>query len=34
MIIYCDEDVVQRIERSLELVKKKYDHEGIGCFVL
>ncbi|MEA5031447.1 MAG: hypothetical protein VB025_04810 [Sphaerochaeta sp.] len=34
LITYCDGEVVERIERSLELVKKKYDHEGIGFFVM
>ena len=34
MIIYCDDETVRLIERSLELVRKKYDHEGIGFFVL
>lgn len=34
MIIYCEEETVKQIERSLDLVKKKYDHEGIGFFVL
>ncbi len=34
MIIYCDDAIVELIERSLELVRKKYDHEGIGFFVL
>lgn len=34
LIMYCEDAVVERIERSLDLVKKKYDHEGIGFFVL
>lgn len=34
MIIYCEDDVVRRIEQAVELVRKKYDHEGIGLFVL
>ncbi len=33
LIVYCDQDVVQRIEQAIELVRKKYDHEGIGFFV-
>ena len=34
LIMYCDDAVVELIERSLDLVRKKYDHEGIGFFVL
>jgi hypothetical protein len=34
IIVYCDEVVVQKIELAIELVKRKYDHEGIGFFVL
>lgn len=34
LIMYCDDSVVELIERSLDLVRKKYDHEGIGFFVL
>lgn len=34
LIMYCEQEVVQRIEQAIELVKKKYDHEGIGFFVL
>lgn len=33
-LIYCQEEVLDRIEQAIELVKKKYDHEGIGYFVL
>jgi len=34
LLIYCQEEVLDRIEQAIELVKKKYDHEGIGYFVL
>ena len=34
LIIYCDESIVARIEDAVTLVSKKYDHEGIGFFVL
>ncbi len=34
LIIYCDEGELEKIEKSIELVKKKYDHEGIGYFVM
>ena len=34
LIMYCDDAQLERIEQSLELVKKKYDHEGIGYFVM
>ncbi|MBI9093713.1 MAG: hypothetical protein JEY71_02415 [Sphaerochaeta sp.] len=34
LLIYCQENVLDRIEQAIELVKKKYDHEGIGYFVL
>ena len=34
LIIYCDEVELSGIEKSIELVKKKYDHEGIGYFVM
>ena len=34
MILYCEPEVVQLIEESIALVKKKYDHEGIGFFVM
>ncbi len=34
LIMYCDQELVQRIEQAIELVRKKYDHEGIGFFVL
>lgn len=34
LIMYCEDHIVQLIERALDLVKKKYDHEGIGFFVL
>lgn len=34
LIIYCENEIVRLIEQSIDLVKKKYDHEGIGFFVL
>jgi hypothetical protein len=34
LLIYCQEEILDRIEQALTLVKKKYDHEGIGYFVL
>jgi hypothetical protein len=34
MIIYCEDRVISQIEEAITLVKKKYDHEGIGFFVL
>ena len=34
LIIYCEHGLLTRIEAALELVKKKYDHEGIGYFVM
>lgn len=34
LIMYCEEAVLQSIEQALELVRKKYDHEGIGYFVM
>ncbi len=34
MIIYCEEGELVGIEKSLALVRKKYDHEGIGYFVI
>lgn len=34
MIIYCEQELVELIEQSIALVKKKYDHEGIGFFVM
>jgi len=34
LLIYCQEEILDRIEQAIELVKKKYDHEGIGYFVL
>ncbi len=34
MIIYCEDGELVRIQEALNLVKKKYDHEGIGYFVL
>jgi len=34
LLIYCQEEMLSRIEQAIELVKKKYDHEGIGYFVL
>jgi len=34
LLIYCQEEILSRIEQAIELVKKKYDHEGIGYFVL
>ena len=34
LLIYCQEEVLPRIERAIALVEKKYDHEGIGYFVL
>lgn len=34
LIMYCEDEILSRIEQALELVKKKYDHEGIGFFVI
>jgi predicted RNase H-like HicB family nuclease len=34
VLIYCQEEALDRIEQAIGLVKKKYDHEGIGYFVL
>ncbi len=34
MIIYCEQPVVYRIAEAIELVKQKYDHEGIGFFIM
>lgn len=34
LLIYCEQEVLSRIEDAIALVKKKYDHEGIGYFVL
>jgi len=34
LLIYCQEEVLERIEQAIALVEKKYDHEGIGYFVL
>ena len=34
LIIYCDDATVRLIEQAIDLVKQKYDHEGIGFFVL
>ncbi len=34
LILYTDDAVLERIEQAIALVKKKYDHEGIGYFVL
>lgn len=34
LLIYCEEEMLDRIEQAIALVEKKYDHEGIGYFVL
>ena len=34
LIIYCEESMVAKIEQAVNLVSRKYDHEGIGFFVL
>lgn len=34
LLIYCQEEMLSRIEQAIALVEKKYDHEGIGYFVL
>ncbi len=34
LIMYCEEATLQSIEMAIQLVKKKYDHEGIGYFVI
>jgi hypothetical protein len=34
MIIYCENATLEKIEKAIQLVKKKYDHEGIGYFVI
>ncbi|MGE4454679.1 MAG: PG0541 family transporter-associated protein [Sphaerochaeta sp.] len=34
LIMYCEEETLERIEMAIHLVKKKYDHEGIGYFVI
>ncbi len=34
LIMYTEESTLPAIEQAIELVKKKYDHEGIGYFVL
>nr|WP_319475120.1 PG0541 family transporter-associated protein [uncultured Sphaerochaeta sp.] len=34
LIIYCEEATLESIEMAIQLVKKKYDHEGIGYFVI
>ncbi|NLE16153.1 MAG: hypothetical protein GX626_09825 [Spirochaetales bacterium] len=34
LLMYCEEPTLAGIEQAIELVKKKYDHEGIGYFVL
>jgi len=34
LIIYCEEETLQKTEMAIQLVKKKYDHEGIGYFVI
>ncbi len=34
LIMYCEEETLERIEMAIQLVKKKYDHEGIGYFVI
>ncbi len=34
LLIYCQEEMLERIEQAIALVEKKYDHEGIGYFVL
>ena len=34
MIVYCDDDVVARIEQALELVRKKYHQDGIEFLVM
>jgi hypothetical protein len=34
LIIYCENATLEKIEKAIQLVKKKYDHEGIGYFVI
>ncbi|MDT4761669.1 PG0541 family transporter-associated protein [Sphaerochaeta sp. PS] len=34
LLIYCEQEVLESIEQAIVLVKKKYDHEGIGYFVM
>ncbi|MGH0053113.1 MAG: PG0541 family transporter-associated protein [Sphaerochaetaceae bacterium] len=34
LIMYCEEVILEKIEKALHLVQKKYDHEGIGYFVI
>lgn len=34
LIIYCQEEMLDRIEQAITLIEKKYDQEGIGYFVL
>ncbi len=34
LIMYCEDATLQSIEMAIQLVKKKYDHEGIGYFVI
>ncbi len=34
LLMYCQEEILDRIEQAIALVRKKYDHEGIGYFVL
>ncbi len=34
LLIYCEESMLDGIEQAIALVGKKYDHEGIGYFVL
>lgn len=34
LIMYCEDATLRSIEMAIQLVKKKYDHEGIGYFVI
>ena len=34
LIMYCEDAILEKIEMAIQLVKKKYDHEGIGYFVI
>ncbi len=34
LIMYCEEAILEKMEMAIQLVKKKYDHEGIGYFVI
>jgi len=34
LIMYCQDETLSGIEKALQLVKKKYDQEGIGYFVI